>query len=151
MTQISLNLIIPFKDNKGEKLEAYLSELFQYQETLFRRADELQSELDMILDDEFEMRLVKRKLKNGFQYSWRFKSSKKNRTPTRLSDPKKIEYLKTLHHDYRSFVVYIESNLLPVNSNLDLVSQMIAIIENYKSANLELENLKRQISSIDPT
>ena len=46
---LNINLIIPFKDNKGERLKLYLGEMESFQGRLNNRVEELKEELVDIL------------------------------------------------------------------------------------------------------
>ena len=52
---LNINLIIPFKDNKGNRLDLYRNEIEAFKERLSDRVKELKDELISLFGEKFEL------------------------------------------------------------------------------------------------
>ena len=130
---LNINLIIPFKDNKGERLKLYMAEMETFKLQLESRVAELKEELDEIFGGMFELTIAARSDGNSKKFYWRFKSSKQNRKYNRLQADSVVEYLSSVDDKRKLRVKEVEMELIYINANLKLLKGMKDSIE--QSAN----------------
>lgn len=126
---LNINLIIPFKDNKGERLKLYLGEIEVFKIQLFSRVEELKIELEEIFGDMFELTISPRSDGSTKKFYWRFKSRKQNRNFNRLYAESVVEYLSEIHDDRKCRVTEVEMELIDINANLKLLKGIKDSIE----------------------
>lgn len=126
---LNINLIIPFKDNKGERLKLYMSEIETFKLQLESRVAELKEELDEIFGDLFELTIAARSDGNSKKFYWRFKSSKQDRKYNRLQAESVVEYLSSVDDKRKLRVKEVEMELIYINANLKLLKGMKDSIE----------------------
>lgn len=126
---LNINLIIPFKDNKGDRLKSYRREIEGFRDALDLHVLKLKSDLTELFDSNFDLTLAARSDGNSKKYYWRFKSSKRDRKYNRLSAESIKEYLSVFDHDQKIVLIELEQELIYVNANLKLVKGMLDSID----------------------
>lgn len=126
---LNINLIIPFKDNKGNRLNLYINGIEGFKIQLESRVDEIKLELDEIFFGKFELTIAARSDGNSKKYYWRFKSSKKDRKYNRLQADSVMEYLTSIDETRKLWVKETEMELIYINANLKLLKGMKDSIE----------------------
>ena len=126
---LNINLIIPFKDNKGNRLNLYINGIEGFKIQLESRVDEIKLELDEIFFGKFELTIAARSDGNSKKYYWRFKSSKKDRKYNRLQADSVMEYLTSIDETRKLWVKETEMELIYINANLRLLKGMKDSIE----------------------
>ena len=121
---LNINLIIPFKDNKGERLKLYLGEMESFQGRLNNRVEELKEELVDIFGNTFELTIAARSDGSTKKYYWRFKSSKQDRKYNRLQADSVVEYLSGMVDKRKLRVKEMELELIYINANMKLLKGM---------------------------
>lgn len=139
---LNLNLIIPFKDNKGERLNLYRVDIERFKDGLGERVDEIKEEIMELFGNNFQMNISARSDGNSRKYYWRFKSSKKNRKYNRLHAEVVVEYLMTLDDQRSLWLREIEEELIYINANLKLIKGMLDSIDQVESELGELRGKK---------
>ena len=129
---LNINLIIPFKDNKGERLKLYLSNIEVFKTQLLDRVEELKIELDSLFGDMFELSISARSDGSTKKYFWRFKSRKQDRTFNRLHAESVVEYLSKIHDDRKLRVKEMEVELIHINANLKILKNLKDAIDQTK-------------------
>lgn len=130
---LNINLIIPFKDNKGNRLNLYINGIEGFKIQLESRVDEIKLELDEIFFGKFELTIAARSDGNSKKYYWRFKSSKKDRKYNRLQADSVMEYLTSIDETRKLWVKETEMELIYINANLKLLKGMKDSIEQSKN------------------
>lgn len=126
---LNLNILIPFKDNKGQRRNLYRKEIVRYSERLDGRVVELRLELVELFGPDFALNITARSDGNSKKYYWRFKSSKRDRKFNRLGASAVLDYLKAYDEQRRLRVKEIEEELIYINGNLKLVKGMLDAID----------------------
>ena len=126
---LNLNLIIPFKDNKGDRLILYVNEIQAFRESITQYAAQMNHELKDLCGDNFELTIAARSDGTSRKYYWRFKSSKRDRKYNRLCSDSIMEYVETLSDAVRLRLKEIELELIYVNANLKLIKGMLDAIK----------------------
>lgn len=126
---LNINLIIPFKDNKGNRLNLYINGIEGFKIQLESRVDEIKLELDEFFFGKFELTIAARSDGNSKKYYWRFKSSKKDRKYNRLQADSVMEYLTSIDETRKLWVKETEMELIYINANLKLLKGMKDSIE----------------------
>jgi len=121
---LNINLIIPFKDNKGERLKLYMADIEAFKLQLESRVTELKDELDDIFGGMFELTITARSDGNSKKFFWRFKSSKQDRKFNRLQADSVVEYLSGVDDKRKLRVKEVELELIYINANLKLLKGM---------------------------
>ena len=139
---LNINLIIPFKDNKGDRLKLYLADINVFKEQLELKVEDLKNDLDEIFGTTFELTISARSDGSVKKYYWRFKSSKQDRKYNRLRAESVLKYLATVDETRRFRVKEVESELLDINANMKLLKGMVDSIE----LSMKEKQLLRQIN-----
>ncbi|MCF6194047.1 MAG: hypothetical protein L3J46_06920 [Kangiellaceae bacterium] len=126
---LNINLIIPFKDNKGDRLKLYMADIDAFKLQLESRVTDLKVELDDIFGGMFELTISARSDGNSKKYFWRFKSSKRDRKFNRLQADSVVEYLSGVDEKRKLRVKEVELELIYINANLKLLKGMKDSIE----------------------
>ncbi|MCG8612261.1 MAG: hypothetical protein MI864_17195 [Pseudomonadales bacterium] len=126
---LNINLIIPFKDNKGNRLDLYRNEIEAFKERLSDRVKELKDELISLFGEKFELTISARSDGNSRKYYWRFKSSKRDRKYNRLHADTVVEYLRKYDHNRKLRLRELEEELIYINANLKLIKGMLDAID----------------------
>lgn len=129
MEPLNINILIPFKDNKGQRRNLYRLEIVRFSERLDSRVVELRSELIDMFGPDFALNITARSDGNSKKYYWRFKSSKRDRKFNRLGVSSVLEYLAEFDDQRRLRVKEIEEELIYINGNLKLVKGMLDAID----------------------
>ena len=122
---LNINLLIPFKDNRGFRQNLYLQEIERFRKALEAEVDSIKSELDDLFGKNFELSLVGRSDGNAKRYYWRFKSSKKDRKFNRLNSESLYDYLNKFSDVQKTQLKDIERTIIYVNANLKMLKGMI--------------------------
>lgn len=130
---LNINLLIPFKDNKGERQKLYLLEIDRFKASLEKEIDDLKSELEDLFGADFQLSIVARSDGNAKRYYWRYKSSKKDRKFNRLNSESFQDYLGCYGDVQKIQLKEIEKSIIYVNANLKLVKGMLDSIEQCNS------------------
>jgi len=126
---LNLNLIIPFKDNKGERRNLFLLEIGRFSVALSARAGELKTELVDLFGAQFELTIAARSDGTAKRYYWRFKSSKRDRKFNRLIAESIQEYI-SIFDDHRILrLEEMEEELMYINANQKVIKSMSSAIE----------------------
>jgi len=139
---LNINLIIPFKDNKGDRLKLYLADINVFKGQLELKVEDLKNDLDEIFGTTFELTISARSDGSVKKYYWRFKSSKQDRKYNRLRAESVLKYLATVDETRRFRVKEVESELLYINANMKLLKGMVDSIE----LSMKEDQLLRQIN-----
>jgi len=118
---LNINLIIPFKDNKGERQKLYLAEIEVFKAQLESRVEDLKNELDEIFGAMFELSISARSDGSAKKFFWRFKSTKQDRKYNRLQADSVVEYLSRVDDKRKLRVKEIEMELIYINANMKLL------------------------------
>lgn len=118
---LNINLIIPFKDNKGKRLELYKLEMDRFKEELCCRAESLKGELLEWFGDTFELTIAARSDGYTKKFYWRFKSSSRDRKFSRLDYEPISQYLRDLQSPHVLRLKDIEEELIYINANLKVI------------------------------
>lgn len=129
MEPLNINILIPFKDNKGQRRNLYRLEIVRFSERLDSRVVDLRSELIDLFGADFALNITARSDGNSKKYYWRFKSSKRDRKFNRLGVSSVLEYLAEFDDQRRLRVKEIEEELIYINGNLKLVKGMLDAID----------------------
>lgn len=121
---LNINLIIPFKDNKGERQKLYLAEIEVFKAQLESRVEDLKNELDEIFGAMFELSISARSDGSAKKFFWRFKSTKQDRKYNRLQADSVVEYLSRVDDKRKLRVKEIEMELIYINANMKLLKGM---------------------------
>jgi hypothetical protein len=135
---LNINLIIPFKDNKGERLNLYRNEIEVFKNNLGDRVEELKEELVSLFGEDFELTIAPRSDGNSRKYYWRFKSSKRDRKYNRLHVGTVIEYVGQFDDNRKLWLKEVEEELIYINANLKLLKGMMDAIEQSENERSEL-------------
>ena len=146
---LNINLIIPFKDNKGDRLKLYLADINVFKEQLELKVEDLKSDLDEIFGTTFELTISARSDGSVKKYYWRFKSSKQDRKYNRLRAESVLKYLATVDETRRFRVKEVESELLGINANMKLLKGMVDSIELTMKENQLLREINFRNIEID--
>lgn len=133
----NINLLIPFKDNKGDRLNLYKREIESFKSALEGRVETIKESIEEKIQRS-EITILARSDGNSKKYYWRFKSSARDRKYNRLNSEPVIQYLQTLQHEIIAWLVEIEEELIYINANLKLVKGMLDSIDQVAS---ERQNL----------
>jgi len=139
---LNINLIIPFKDNKGERLNLYRIEIESYKEALASRVEDIKEEIIELFGNNFEMNIAARSDGNTRKYYWRFKSSKRDRKYNRLNAESVVEYLTTIDDRRSLWLREVEEELIYINANLKLIKGMLDSIGQCQKEQRELREQK---------
>lgn len=126
---LNINLIIPFKDNKGRRLALYRNEIEAFRDSLGDRVGGMKDELVSLFGERFELTIAARSDGNSRKYYWRFKSSKRDRKYNRLHADTVVEYLGQYDHDRKLKLRELEEELIYINANLKLIKGMLDAID----------------------
>ena len=126
---LNINLIIPFKDNKGRRLSLYRGEIETFREGLAGRVEELKEELGELFGEAVELTIAARSDGNSRKYYWRFKSSKRDRKYNRLHTDSVVDYLSVFDDSRKLRLREVEEELIYVNANLKLIKGMLDAID----------------------
>lgn len=121
VSPLNINLLIPFKDNKGQRQKLYQTELNKFEAQLEGRIGEIKEEIVELFGQEFHLALAGRSDGNSKRYYWRFKSSKMDRKFNRLFADSVISYLAGLDSARKLRIREMEEEVILINSNLKLV------------------------------
>ena len=146
---LNINLIIPFKDNKGDRLKLYLADINVFKEQLELKVEDLKNDLDEIFGTTFELTISARSDGSVKKYYWRFKSSKQDRKYNRLRAESVLKYLATVDETRRFRVKEVESELLGINANMKLLKGMVDSIELTMKENQLLREINFRNIEID--
>ena len=130
---LNINLIIPFKDNKGEHQILFLGEIDRFKLTLEKRADTLKGDLVDLFGNDFELNIAARSDGNAKRYYWRFKSSKRDRKFNRLNADSNQSYISLLDDSRKLRLKEMEEELIYINANLKVIKSMTDAIEQSKT------------------
>lgn len=140
MSLLNINLIIPFKDNKGEHLTLYLQEISRFGDTLSSRAEELKAEVAVICGVDFALTIAARSDGNTKRYYWRFKSSQRDRKFNRLVADSVQEYVSTRDSRRGIWLKEVEEELIYINANLKVIKGMRDAVDQSRD---ELSKLRQ--------
>jgi len=126
---LNINLIIPFKDNKGLRLKLYVGDIKTFKLQLEERVDELRSELDSLFAGKCKLTIASRADGNAKKFFWRFRSRDADRKYHRVTAEPVMEYLSTVHDAQMLRVREQEMELIYINANLKLLKGMMDSIE----------------------
>jgi len=129
---LNINLLIPFKDNKGQRQKLYLGELSRFVDQLENRVGELKTEITDQYGQEFPLALVARSDGTSKRYFWRFKPSKMDRKYNRLYADSVVEFLEGYDRSRRLRLKEIEQEVIYINANLKLVKVINDTLERSK-------------------
>jgi hypothetical protein len=135
---LNINLIIPFKDNKGEALNLYRSEILRFRDWLDQRTDTIKLDLEQKIGEGCEITISARSDGNSKKYYWRFKSSFRDRKYNRLHSQPVVDYLLQLHPDIKLWLREVEEELIYINANLKLIKGILDSIEQVSQEKQEL-------------
>lgn len=134
----NINLIVPFKDNKGSKRKLFVAEIESYKKDLEGRAVELKQDLETLFGDALKISIVARSDRGAVSYYWRYKSSKEDRKYRRLANEQMQEYLLTIDQHRRNALKGIEEDLIYINGNLKVLKSMTDALEKTQAEQTEL-------------
>jgi hypothetical protein len=117
---LNINLIIPFKDNKG-RLDLYENDIERFKLALGARTEELKSELNSLFCGNLELTIAARSDGSARKYYWRFTSAKRDRKYNRLTSKPVAEYIAGIDDRLRLRLREMESELIDINANLKLI------------------------------
>jgi hypothetical protein len=137
-SSLNINLIIPFKDNKGLKLTRYKNELGEFQELLTLRVEELKQEIDSLYGKKFILTIGARSDGNSKRYYWRFKARARDRKYTRLYAESVIEYLGDFNDDRKLRLKEIEQELIFINANFKMIKGNLDAIQQSQNESNQL-------------
>ena len=126
---LNINLLIPFKDNKGRRLDLYRNEIESFKVALGDRVNDIKTEIAQMFGDSFELTIAARSDGNSKKYYWRFKSSKRDRKYNRLQAETIVSYLADFERDRLLWLKEVEEELIYINANLKLVKGMLDSID----------------------
>ena len=126
---LNINLLIPFKDNKGKRLDLYRKELGSFKEALSKRVEEFKAELVQVFGRDFQLTITARSDGHAKKFYWRFTSSSRDRKYNRLHAESIVDYLDTCHPDRKAWLKELEEELIYINANLKLVKGMLDAID----------------------
>ena len=129
MTALNINLIIPFKDNRGGRLKLFRIEIERFKNQLENRVDELKRSLEVVHGADFDLTIAARSDGHSKKYYWRFKSGKRDRKFNRLHAESIVEFLKQTNHGLTLHLKEIEEELILINANLKALKGMLDAIE----------------------
>ena len=138
---LNLNLIIPFKDKRGQKLLLYKSELERFKSSLEVRSGEMNEELVDLFGDKFELTIAARSDGNSKKYFWRFKSSKFDRKYNRLYSEPVICYIEKYDSNRKLRLKEMEQELIYINANSKLIKGMLDSIDQSKEEQNHLRDI----------
>ncbi len=121
---LNINLIIPFKDNRGRRLELYKAEIDRFKEQLCGEAEALKERVLAWFGTDFDLTIAARSDGYTKKYYWRFKSSSRDRKFNRLQAPPVIDYLKQFRHPQIIRLKEAEETLIYLNANLKVIKGM---------------------------
>jgi len=136
---LNINLIIPFKDNKGDKQRLHAKCLKGFYDELEYRVEELRLDLPMFFGKDFELVILTRGGAGAKMYYWRFRSIKRSRKYCRLADEIVTDYISDLHADLRLRLREIEEDLIYINANMKVLYTFRDAMEKSKD---ELSSLR---------
>lgn len=125
---LNINLIIPFKDNKGERLNLYKLDIERFKAEIDARVDFLRNELDLKIGN-CAVTISARSDGNSKKYYWRFKSSERDRKYNRLQAKVLLDYIASMHPDIRLWLKEVEEELIYINANLKLIKGILDAID----------------------
>ena len=136
----NINLLIPFKDNKGDRLKVVCSDVERFRKELDDRVDRLKNDIDAKITGS-ELTIAARSDGNSEKYYWRFKNSSRDRKYNRLHAEPVIEYLGVLNYDISAWLVEVEEELIYINANLKLVKGILDAIDQVSEEKKDLFNV----------
>ena len=119
---LNINLIIPFKDNIGDKQRLHQRRLNDFKDELEFRVDELRSSLPVLFGEDFELAIMARGEAGTKRYYWRFRSNKRDRKYNRLDDAEVTDYIRNFHDSLRLRLGEIEEELIYINANMKVLN-----------------------------
>ena len=126
---LNINLIIPFKDNEGNRLRLYIRSIMDFKLQLEERVEEVLSDLDSLFAGKCKLTITSRSDGHAKKYFWRFKTRDSDRKFHRVTAEPVVEYLSTVHEQQRLRVREHEMELIYINANLKLLKGMMDSIE----------------------
>lgn len=138
---LNINLLIPFKDNKGGRLQLYKLEIERFKEQLDNQISEYKEELESIFGGTSEITIAARSDGYTRKYFWRFKSSKKDRKYHRLASAPVLAFIKTVGNDRTLRMKEIEEELILINANFKVIRGMLEAIDQSQVEKSELLQL----------
>ena len=138
---LNINLLIPFKDNKGARRNLYKIEIENFRAKLDGRASELGDDLVTLFGEDCEIAINSRSDGTTRKYYWRFRSSKRDRKYVRLSADSLKDYLRGLDPNQLIQLKGLEEELIYLNANLRLLKAMSESIDQSESEMAELREL----------
>lgn len=129
VSPLNINLIIPFKDNKGDRLRLYLLEIQRFDDGIKERVEELKGEVADMCGEDFALTIAARSDGNAKRYYWRFKSSKADRKYNRLVAESVSGYVSSLDNQVRIWLKGVEEELIYLNANLKVIKGMRDAVE----------------------
>ena len=139
---LNINLLIPFKDNKGLRLNLYRREIEAFRSDLDARVADFREDLISLFGKDFELNLSSRSDGNTKKYYWRFKSAKRDRKYNRLHAESVSSYLLPFGDERWQRVKSIEEELIYINANLKLIKGMLDAIDQSET---ELNQFRQAI------
>lgn len=121
---LNINLIIPFKDNKGERLNLVIREIDAYSDQLESQVAQFRDELDGLFSGNCELTIAGRSDGNAKKYYWRFKSNKQDRKYNRLQAESVLGYLSRIGERQKLRIKEIEGDLILINANFKILKGM---------------------------
>jgi len=121
---LNLNLILPFKDNIGEKQKLHQRRWDDFRVELEQRVEELRTDLNVSFGQGFELGIMSRGDGAVKKYYWRFKSTKRDRKYNRLNDESVVDYVRNLHDSLRLRLNEMEEEIIYINANMKVLKSM---------------------------
>ena len=140
---LNLNLIIPFKDNKGGSQKLYRNDLAKFCTELDLRVDDLKSGLAERFGAKLKVAISSRSDGGVKRYYWRFTSKSKKRTFNRLYDEVVFEYLGS-NFDREEVISLkaVEEELIYINANLKVIKSIENAISKLEDESTKLIKMK---------
>jgi hypothetical protein len=135
---LNINLIIPFKDNKGTRRKMYVRDLEAFRDSLDSHALRIKTGIEEFMGSGFELAIAARSDGVTKKYFWRFRSGERDRKYNRLHAESVREYIGIFHYSQKVVLVEAEQELIYINANLRLVKNMLESIEQSVSETAEL-------------
>ncbi len=76
---LNINLLIPFKDNSGDRKKLYRADIERFRSKLENRAAELRSDIEQLFGPKFELTISGRSDGSTKKFFWRFRSTTRER------------------------------------------------------------------------
>lgn len=141
---LNINLILPFKDNKGFRQKLLDNELCSFESELLEHVESLKCSLAERSVASLKITIMPRSDGSVKMYYWRFKSSKQSRAYSRLSAPIFKTYLDSLDYETVVTLKKVECELIYINFNLKVIKSLrgaIAKCNEEQAKNYEIPTM----------